>query len=351
MDKPKILIGLIILEICMSILYFIFSLLTLFVIVYYIRRRYKLYREIKRIPQDLLYKESYRNHLKNLRLRCTIHNFIIFVLILEFLRTIGNAILYSLFLLEDFENESTVVYNFASYLFLYIFPLLYSFIPVLSLMMNFLWLAYRKYEYKNTLIQWAWYIGIRVLVQILLNMIHGSDVYTREITVFVSLLYGSITIFDYLQYIYYSRKFYLHLKSREKEIRLFYFDNKAYLDIKFIRFHLKIATILVAIALFFYTLAMSNTAYLEAFVYACTLTRKNYCHGVNTSLINISNFLQRISRFCYTVLFTFNYIYMFIVIVHKSYKDKQKLANINKYIKPIVKQYHDKFSNRCSNYS
>ena len=176
------------------------------------------------------------------------------------------------------------------------------------------------------------------------------NIHTLEIKVFVNLLYGSITIFDYLQYLYYSRKFYLHLKSREKEIRLFYSDNKTYLDIKFIRFHFKIATILVATALFFYTLAMSNTAYLYASVYACALTCK-HCYGVNWLLYYTSDFLKKCLRFFYTYLFTFYYIYMFVVIVYKSYKDKQKLANINKYIKPIVKHYHDRLSNRCSNYS
>ena len=48
----------------LSILSFIFCVLVLFVLVYYIRRRYKLYKEINIIPQELLILESYRNHLK-----------------------------------------------------------------------------------------------------------------------------------------------------------------------------------------------------------------------------------------------------------------------------------------------
>ena len=32
------------------------------------------------------------------------------------------------------------------------------------MLMNFLWLAYRKYEYKYTIIRWTWYIVIRILV-------------------------------------------------------------------------------------------------------------------------------------------------------------------------------------------
>ena len=45
---------------------FVFCVLALFVLVYYIRRRYKLYKEIKRIPKKLLILEEYKNHLKNL---------------------------------------------------------------------------------------------------------------------------------------------------------------------------------------------------------------------------------------------------------------------------------------------
>ena len=33
------------------------------------------------------------------------------------------------------------------------------------------------------------------------------------------LLYGTLPISDFIQFVYYARKFYLHLKSREKEIR------------------------------------------------------------------------------------------------------------------------------------
>ena len=74
----------------------------------------------------------------------------------------------------------------------------------------------------------------------------------------VCIIYGIVSIIDLIQFVYYARKFYFHLKSREKEIRLFYFNKKAYLDSKYLRIHFKIATILVVNALFFSTL--SNAA-------------------------------------------------------------------------------------------
>ena len=74
-----------------SILCLIFCALVLFVLVYYIRRRYKLYKEINRIPQELLIMESYRNHLKNLKIKCIINNFIIVILVMEFNSILGKS--------------------------------------------------------------------------------------------------------------------------------------------------------------------------------------------------------------------------------------------------------------------
>ena len=62
-----------------------FCIITLFVLGYYIRRRYKLHQEIKRFPTELLFQESYQNHLKNLRIIAFVNNFVIVLLIFEFL--------------------------------------------------------------------------------------------------------------------------------------------------------------------------------------------------------------------------------------------------------------------------
>ena len=242
------------------ILSLIFCVLTLFVLVYYIRKRYKLYQEINRLPQELLVVKSYKNHLKNLKIRSIISNLIIVILVMEFLRSSSRIFIFfpSVILnlvdppgfnyrsILKFENDSGLL----------IFPICYSFVPVLLMLMNFLWLAYRKYEYKYTLIRWTWYIEIRGLIFLLVA-------YSTRSMIFIPLdyqtIYGDLSnifflIFDFIQFVNYARKFYLHLKSREKEIRLFYYDNKAYLDMKYLRIHFKVAIILVGTALFFTTI-------------------------------------------------------------------------------------------------
>ena len=245
-----------------------FCLLTLFVLVYYERRRYKLYLEIKRVPQELLIMESYKNHLKNLKLKCVINNFIIVILVLEFVQNMGEVIYVLLYWSISFGGKIKVC-ELLNNLFPFIktaqyvsslgfFPI--RFTVVLCLLMNFLWLAYQKYEYRYTIIRWTVYILIRTLVIFLINIPRNynydifQDGYIIQILLLSLLVERFFLVLDLIQFVFYSRKFYLHLKSREKEIKLFYFDERAYLESKYLLIHFKIATILVGIALFFFTI-------------------------------------------------------------------------------------------------
>ena len=78
----------------LTLLSFIFSVLALFVLVHYIRRRYKLYKEIKRIPRNLLILQGYKNLLKNLKLKCIINNFIVVILMIEIAQNACQIILF-----------------------------------------------------------------------------------------------------------------------------------------------------------------------------------------------------------------------------------------------------------------
>ena len=349
----------------LSIISFPLCLLTLFVLVYYVLRRYKLYREIKRFPQELFLKESYRNHLKNLRLKSIIHNFVIIILVLEFLRNIGYLLssLPSWFIYFGKETSGMIDYqhNVEKFSDEYFVSKSYTFVPVLCLFMNFLWLAYRKFEYRYTIIRWTWYIVLRIIIGTSYYLIAQilPNYYQYLIKIFCGLFAEIFTILDFIQYVYYSRRFYLLLKSRETEIRLFYFDKKAYLDIKYLCFHFKITTILVAIALFFLTVWLSVNAFdlpiviisLLQYNYCSTTLHQWFCKNVYSIHSFIRIFILYPSRYVYLIIFNFNYLYMFIVVVHKSCRDRQKLANINSYIKPIVEQYHDRLHYRYANYT
>ena len=342
-----------------SVLIILFCVLALFVLVYYIRRRYKLYKEIKRIPKNLLILEEYKNHLKNLKLKCIINNFIIVILIIEIAQNVFQFILYFPTQIIDFLVECPLYLELQYYSALLYLPIRYSFVPVLSMMMDFLWSAYRKYEYKYTMIRWTWYIVIRALVLFLIQNPEFTNLipldYQTSYDCFINILVVIFPIIDFIQFVYYARRFYLHLKSREKEIKLFYFDKKAYLDSKYLRIHFKIATILVGIALFLYSLGMFNVLFGildDISYYSFSIPVYQQLHNILTISHNFIGDITGFSFLISEILFMLNYLYIFIVVTYKSYRDRKKLENINDYIRPIVKEYHDRYyNNRYTNYT
>ena len=274
---------------------------------------------------------------------------------IEFIQNLFQFIYYFPYFINYFVKD----FNFSSfkevkkYSRLVYMCMYYSFVPVLSMLMDFLWLAYRKYEYKYTIIRWIWYIAIRILVLLLLQYSIPFSLGYQIIYIFLTCaIYGIYPIIDLIQYVHYARKFYLHLQSREKEIRLFYFDKKAYLDSKYLRIHFKIATILVVNALFFTNL--SNFTNLLSLIFDIPDYYMVIPQQLYENLLIIFNyfcFISNISLIISEVLFIFNYLYIFIIVVYKAYRDGQKLKNINDYIKPIMKQYHDNYYNRYTNYA
>ena len=328
-----------------------FCLLTLIVLAYYIRRRIYLYQEIKRIPPHLLIMQSYINHRQNLRIKGIIANFVIVILIMEFLNSLAYMLAFLPFWVLNFDRDNKTtflfLYHIGNFMVRFGVILRQSLIPLISILMNFLWLVYRKYEYKLTLIRWFGYMSIRTFIIIILTVLNVKPAYpviNYETVLFgiIQIFFGCIYICDFVQFVHYARKLYLHLKSREKEIRLFYFDRKEYLDSKFLRIHFKIATILVGITLFFFTCSCSLLSFSTLSYYIIYINPEFSAEILTTSISALVIFPSLI---VYKIMITLNYLYIFIVIIYKSVRDRQKLANINNSIKPLVKKYHDTLYN------
>ena len=217
------------------------------------------------------------------------------------------------------------------------------YVPLLSLVMNFLWLVYRKYKYKYTMIRWTIYIVMRsvaVTILIQLTYYHMSTEYDILDDMLVYVITMCLYIFDFIQYVYYSKRFYSHLKSREKEIRLFYFDKEAYIRSRGIRIHFLICNILVINALFLYTLGyfvLYILHLLELTLEVFHFRSSILDNATALSWDNVGYPMIVLSK----VLLNINYLYIIIVIIYKSIRSRFKLYNINKHIKPIVKVYHD----------
>ena len=312
----------------------LFCFNTLIVIVYFIRRRVRLGLEIRRIPADQIDRLVYKNYFMNLKTTVKITNFIIIILFLELLENL----LYIQVELRLFVSEQSpsFIVNYLIKTFPYVLSLLlamrFTYVPLLSLVMNFLWHVYRKYEYKYTMIRRTAYIIVRCLVVIL---------YINVIPIKIRFFFTGVYIFDFIQYVYYSKRFYSHLKSREKEIRLFYFDKEAYLNSRWIRIHFFVGNVLVTSALFLFTLGYSMYAILTVAYRIVCLFDYQGSSILEYVLSTLDGGVVFPILIIYKVLYNFNYLYIIIVIIYRSIRGRIKLYNINKHIKPIVEVYHN----------
>ena len=189
---------------------------TLVVLVYYIRRRVKLHLEKRRLVADQLVIQEYKNYFMNLKITITITNLIILILILEL---VENLLLIQDLLAAILRHLIPGLQaDYLTYTTPYVSTLLYAirltYVPLLSLVMNFLWLVYRNYEYKYTMIRWTVYIVVRGLVAgiSIQSIIYMSNEYRLLAYMMLSVILISFFAFDFIQYVYYSKRFYSHLK-------------------------------------------------------------------------------------------------------------------------------------------
>ena len=163
-----------------------------------------------------------------------------------------------------------------------------SLVPILTLLMNYLWWTYRRYEHKHLIFTWTVYIFLRSLLSVLLTEYLFIPIGSFRLG---QLLVASFYLFDFIQFVYYTRRFYLFLKSREQEIRLFYFYRKACLDSRNLRIHFLIASILVGFTLFFFTVGTGIFRITTLFNnqdWKVRILLLNYIHAIKNIIKNIN---------------------------------------------------------------
>ena len=314
-----------------------FCLFALPILLYYIRMKYRLYLKIKSIPLDKLVFENNKNDLKNLKLKSMIVNFIIILILIEIANN-GSILIDRIVDLSHGNDQIWTILNHVRFISKY------SFIPMLCMTMDVLWLAYLNWNYKYTIMRWTLYIILRIIsMNILYQLIrYYFENSTAEYEIVRSLNRVLLMIFgiiDLICYIWYSRRFYQHLKSRENEAMVQL--SRRYLEMKFICKHFKIATILVAIPLTIYNvinvISIFFCCYLILFYFGLIdySQRMYYAHFLIVWPIIFCQLLYRI-------LFNFNYIYFIVLQVYKYWKQKRNINKVNKEVHQIVKKYHDK---------
>ena len=337
---------------------FTFCVLATLVLVYYIRRRYHLFLEIRQITVEQLWNPCFQNHLKNMKIKCMINNFVIILLFIEIVNNFFSFFIcfkgwvqyYKLISFIENKTLYTAIYRIT-------FISRICYVPILCMVMRVLWLAYLHWPYKHTIIRWTAYIALRVVAVYSLQIAYtfqeffgesasGQEQFHIYATVSDLLFFCLQTFFectDILMYVYYSRRLYLHLKSRQLEAKLFY-DRRKYLENKYTCIHFKVATILVCVALVFYLLSVMVFYIFNLFVfpffspspYLVTTDREWVSLSKDTSTI-----VAFICRIIYRILLNLNYLYVFLVILLKYCRQKSNLTRINDTIRPMVRDYQE----------
>ena len=228
----------------------------------------------------------------------------------------------------------------------------YSFIPMLCMTMDVLWLSYLARDYKYTVMRWTAYILLRIaFINILFQLIrYNSNHSAAEYEIVQALnriLLMMCVIIDLICYIWYSRRFYQHLKSRENESMVQ--KSKNYFENRFIRKHFRIATILVAVPLTIYifinVISIFSCFYMILFHLELIdyKQRSYYAHFLVIWPITFCQLLYR-------VLFNFNYLYPIVIFACTYWNKKRNLIKVNDKIHPLIERYHDDIYGRYSKY-
>ena len=324
------------LSVFIIIVCFSFCLLALAVFHHYVRWRYRLYLEKKGITREQLWYPCYQNHLKNLKIKAMIANFVIVIILVEIAN--NSSIFLERILILSKENR--VTWDILNHIR---FVTKYSFIPIICMFLDVLWLAYLHSQYRFTIKRWIAYIVLRLIAMNITYQLARN--YPRTVLehkfnlTMVRIQLMTVETIDFFTYIWYARRFYKLLKGRELEARLF-MSRRKYLENRFICRHFKIATTLVSISLSIYFLinvfSLLSTLYLILhYLRIINNSRwEHYAHMIVLWPITICQLLFR-------VLFNLNYVYFMVVCGFKYWIQKRNLNRVNDHIKPLVRRYQE----------
>ena len=323
---------------------FTFCVLATIVLIYYVRRRYCLRVEINAISREKLWYLCYQNHVKNLKIKAMISDFIIIIVVLEI---INNALNFNLIALDFRKDKHRLLQIVLTHL---AETSRLCYVPLLCILLQVLWLSYIHSPYKYTIMKWLAYIVFRY-VALYIVFVWAFMYQSSYFIMFIEFLYMTVLqifeLLDLVCYLVYSRRFYTHLKSRELEAK-FFMEKHNYFESRYLRIHFKVATILVASALVIYYFPGIISRILSIIV--TSIPSESIEVLRDSDLIPILEALvltpMNGSVLLYRILINFNYLYVFFVILYKYCKKKQNHGRINDKIKPLVRDYQDSIYSR-----
>ena len=199
-----------------------FCFFSLIILVYYIRRRYHLYLEMKAITTEQLWFPNFQNHLKNLKIKAMIANFVMIILLVEIGTRVCFIIYDRCFLNELLKLNLPCSQTGTLYYMDFTLEVLSqdSYFPLVCMFVKVLWLVYLHSPYKYSIMKWVAYIVMKITAfyaylyigPIISHMISAYSVEINDIFGCTYMVGDCFILFEYIYYLKYSRRFYLLLK-------------------------------------------------------------------------------------------------------------------------------------------
>ena len=142
-----------------------FCFFSLIILVYYIRRRYHLYLEMKAITTEQLWFLSFQNHLKNLKIKALIANFVMIILLVEIGTRVCFFYVERWFFVELFHINFTCASEGMLYEMTFALEVVTqsAYIPLVGLFVKVVWLVYLHSPYKYSIMKWVAYIVMKII--------------------------------------------------------------------------------------------------------------------------------------------------------------------------------------------
>ncbi|KAI6659842.1 hypothetical protein LOD99_10596 [Oopsacas minuta] len=302
---------------------------------------------MKAITVQQLWLPSFQNHLKNLKVKALITNFILLILVLE----IGSRVCFIyqnhceiLELLKITCSDDTRISSS-----MYVIKMISQFclLPVICLFTKVLWLVYLHTPYKYNIMKWTAYMVMKIIAYLtfihvgpIINKMNYGYIEDSNIEVLNYIVQSFFLSFELSMYIIYSRQFYLLLKGRELGNQLF-LDKHKYLESKYLCIHYKVSAILITIAFLSRMLAGIALIQPPLVIYLFKLFPQIHFSPELKSFVE-KNYLQEIFMLIYRITFNLNYLYLMLAIILQYWKKRRNISNINDRIRPLLRDYQDK---------
>ena len=327
----------------------LFSILAFTVFCYFLKRKFQIAKDIRNIlKNDITMSPCYQNHLKNLQIKLMITNFVVIIVLVEIMFNLSFTAMELPVWVNTFQKNNVSSFPNWGIDYFYLRQIqniaILCHIAIPCLLLKVLLLTYFHCPYRYTVMRWSIYIIVRIVFLGLIlfcdkNTLNVIIVYPQnyhnEYSTLQKILRSLAFLADFFTYIIYSRRFYLHLKSREKEARLFK-DRTTYLNERAICLHFKVASILVTIGLF----ALLFSPMIYPIISIPGIYIAHYNEETNKIMESTINAVENIGYIIYSLVFILNYLYMISLVVGSYLVQKRGLVHVNKKIKPIITAYH-----------